>query len=56
MSLPPSENDSACQVLEPGNTAQQRGLAATGRAKERKEFALPNSDGDIVQGMNRRSA
>src|SRR5207249_4551206 len=43
------------RLLEPGDHAQQRRLAATGRTKEDEELALLGCEGDVVDGCLRRA-
>ena len=40
-------------VLEPGDHAQQRGLAAAGRADEHHELTVGDVDADAVQNLDR---
>ncbi|MNT16253.1 hypothetical protein D3C72_1513440 [compost metagenome] len=39
-------------VLEPGDHAQQRGLAAAGGADEHDELAVPDVDIDVMHGAH----
>ena len=50
-------NDAAADLLEPGDHAQRRRLAAAGRADQRDEFAVGDLEVDAVHHLeHRRSA
>ena len=51
------EQDAAgAQLLEAGEQAQQRGLAAAGGAEQREELALPDVEGEVFDRADRAEA
>ena len=52
--LPVDENLPGARNIEPGDHAQQRGLAASGGPEQAEEFAAPNVEADVVDGDDRR--
>jgi len=49
-------DETAIRLLESGNGAQHRRLAAAARSQKDKKLARPDIDGDAVQGVRHRAA